>query len=601
MDISYYKSMEPIFGFWRIEKELGKGSFGQVYSIKREDYGETYYSALKVISFPQDPSEEDSLKAEGMDDMSITSYYNTIVEEMVGEFKLMAKLKGNTNIVSYENHMVIDHVNDKGKDILIQMELLTPLNKYIIAKDENDQLLHPLTINNVIKLGIDIGKALELCSEYDIIHRDIKPENIFVTDHGDFKLGDFGVARTVGKTRQAMSMKGTLSYMAPEMYRGNNYDASVDIYALGMVLYRLCNNGRAPFLPPYPEIITHQDKEKSEICRLRGDVFPDAVFSNKGLMNIIRKATAYNPADRYANPSLMRKDLEKLIYMGEQAIDSVEKPADDDTETVAYTNQNAPAAQASAPVVMSPVVPASALTATSPAVPVSAAAVPAAATASPVAAVSAAATASAGSPAPVIFTQTQAAPIIIMDSISSSEDDDKASLSALAAVDEDEDATLSEIPSAGEAVKQLTVVKDLTELEPFESEGIYVSPSECDSYGTDNYGTEYDKYLYGYHPYSDTFAEYNLKNVDCDVLRFTVYLTSRAKKEYDSVLKLNGMQSYIKISCDGKTVFELNDISQKMDPEEYEINISGAKFLRIDFTYSYFTALGMANPVIGKY
>lgn len=562
MDISYYKSMEPIFGFWRIEKELGKGSFGQVYSIKREDYGETYYSALKVISFPQDPSEEDSLRAEGMDDMSITSYYNTIVEEMVGEFKLMAKLKGNTNIVSYENHMVIDHMNDKGKDILIQMELLTPLNKYIIAKDENDQLLHPLTVNNVIKLGIDISKALELCSEYDIIHRDIKPENIFVTDHGDFKLGDFGVARTVGKTRQAMSMKGTLSYMAPEMYRGNNYDASVDIYALGMVLYRLCNNGRAPFLPPYPEIITHQDKEKSEICRLRGDVFPDAVFSNKGLMNIIRKATAYNPADRYANPSLMRKDLEKLIYMGEQAIDSVEKPADDDTETVAYTNQNA--------------------------------------TASPVA-VPTAATVSAGSPAPVIFTQIQAAPIIIMDSISSSEDDDKASLSALAAVDEDEDATLSEIPSAGEAVKQLNVVKDLTELEPFESEGIYVSPSECDSYGTDNYGTEYDKYLYGYHPYSDTFAEYNLKNVDCDVLRFTVYLTSRAKKEYDSVLKLNGMQSYIKISCDGKTVFELNDISQKMDPEEYEVNISGAKFLRIDFTYSYFTAVGMANPVIGKY
>lgn len=76
----------------------------------------------------------------------------------------------------------------------------------------------------MIRLGIDICKALELCQKYNVIHRDIKPENIFVSGSGDFKLGDFGIARTIERASSGLSKKGTYNYMAPEVYRGKSMD-----------------------------------------------------------------------------------------------------------------------------------------------------------------------------------------------------------------------------------------------------------------------------------------------------------------------------------------------------------------------------------------
>ena len=139
----------------------------------------------------------------------------------------MSKLKGNSNIVSYEDHMVVPHENDPGWDILIRMELLTPLNKHY---SENG-----MTKTDVILLGIDMCRALEVCKRNNIVHRDIKPENIFVSVNGDYKLGDFGVAKSMENANNSFSKKGTCFYMAPEVYDGRKYDARADIYSLGMV------------------------------------------------------------------------------------------------------------------------------------------------------------------------------------------------------------------------------------------------------------------------------------------------------------------------------------------------------------------------------
>ena len=109
------------------------------------------------------------------------------------------------------------------------MEYLTSFMDYCAEKQ--------LTEKEVIKLGMDLSKALEYCRKLKIIHRDIKPENIFVSRFGDFKLGDFGIARELERTMSGFSKKGTYSYMAPEMYKGEKYDSRVDIYSLGIVLY----------------------------------------------------------------------------------------------------------------------------------------------------------------------------------------------------------------------------------------------------------------------------------------------------------------------------------------------------------------------------
>ena len=96
-----------------------------------------------------------------------------------------------------------------------------------------------LTEEDVLRLGIDLCRALEYCQKQNIIHRDIKPENIFVSRFGEFKLGDFGIARNWDRGASGLSKKGTFSYMAPEMYKGEEYDSRADIYSLGIVLYKL--------------------------------------------------------------------------------------------------------------------------------------------------------------------------------------------------------------------------------------------------------------------------------------------------------------------------------------------------------------------------
>lgn len=305
MDISYYKKYEPVFGEWKIVREIGSGSFGKVFEIEREDFGYTYKAALKAVTIPQSQSEVDSIMDDGMDSQSVTQYFRSFVEELVDEFRLMSKLKGESNIVSYEDHRVIEHKDGIGWDILIRMELLIPLLKY--TKD------HSMTQADVVRLGIDICKALELCRKHNIIHRDIKPENIFVSENGKFKLGDFGIAKTVEKTMSGLSKKGTYTYMAPEVYKGEEYGPSVDIYSLGIVLYRYLNNNRAPFLPEFPAVITHSDRSNAIERRIKGETIPAPATADDELAAIVLKACAYDPKERYASATEMRAALEAVL------------------------------------------------------------------------------------------------------------------------------------------------------------------------------------------------------------------------------------------------------------------------------------------------
>jgi len=311
MDINYYKQYEPIFGVWHITRLIGEGSFGKVFEMEREDFGVTYKAALKAITVPASETELRDVMADGMDEASVRNYYSTFVQDLVKEFALMSRLKGNSNVVSYENHQVIEHKEGIGWDILIQMELLTPLNEYTRK--------NAVTRQDVIRLGIDMCKALELCQKYNIIHRDVKPENMFVSDNGDFKLGDFGIARTVEKTTSGLSKKGTYTYMAPEVYKGEAYGSTVDIYSLGIVLYRLLNENRTPFLPAYPAPITHSDRENALAKRFSGAPLPPPSHAEGRLAEIVLKACAYDPKERYSVPLRMREDLEAILYNREES------------------------------------------------------------------------------------------------------------------------------------------------------------------------------------------------------------------------------------------------------------------------------------------
>lgn len=311
--MEYYKKYEPIFDAWYITRLIGEGSFGKVFEIERTDFGKTYRAAMKAITIPQNSSDIKNLTMSGMDNESVTTYFNSLVENVANEFVLMSKMKGNSNIVSYEDHKVIRHEDGIGWDILIRMELLTPADDFFSRNG--------FEINEIIKLGIDLCEALEVCKKHSIIHRDIKPSNIFVSDNGDFKLGDFGVAKTIEQTTGEFSKKGTYNYMAPEIYKGEVYGNSVDIYSVGIVMYRYLNNNRTPFLPQPPEMITYNKSEEALTRRMRGEELPPPVNASKELARIILKACSFEPENRYSSPAQLRRELENLFTDSEPQTD----------------------------------------------------------------------------------------------------------------------------------------------------------------------------------------------------------------------------------------------------------------------------------------
>jgi serine/threonine protein kinase len=226
--------------------------------------------------------------------------------------------------------MIVKKEEEIGWYILIKMEFVQSLPDYISNNE--------VSVSDVLRLGIDICKALETCGKFNIIHRDIKDDNIFVSKNGNFKLGDFGIAKELSKSGKTASMRGTPLYMAPEVYKGESYDSTVDTYSLGIVLYKLLNKGRLPFMPPYPNNIIYNDTENSIENRMRGEFPGLPLDAEDALGELVLKAISYNPSKRFQSPEEMRKALENAIGMLEERVSDI-KLEDADVEKAVDVNE----------------------------------------------------------------------------------------------------------------------------------------------------------------------------------------------------------------------------------------------------------------------
>lgn len=287
---------------WETVRLIGRGSFGAVYEIQRDVLGEVEKAALKVISIPQNDSDIEELYSDGYDDESITNTFKSHLKSIVAEYSLMRKMNGCSNVVNCDDVRYIQHDDGIGWDIFIKMELLTPLTKAVAAD---------CTEATVIKIAKDMCTALELCKKHEIVHRDIKPQNIFVSPNGDYKLGDFGIAKTVEKTMGGTKI-GTYKYMAPEVYHYQPYGHSADIYSLGLVLYWLLNERRMPFMPLPPEKLKAGVEEQARNRRLSGETLPEPAKGSRALRRIVLKACAYDPKERYQTATDMLRDIVML-------------------------------------------------------------------------------------------------------------------------------------------------------------------------------------------------------------------------------------------------------------------------------------------------
>ena len=288
------------FPGWEVIRKLGEGSFGGVYEIHRTlPDGRVEKAALKKLTVPKDNSEIRELYSQSFSKENITAHYKDQMRELVNEYTLTQELNGCRNVVFCHDVQCVQHTDGIGWDIYIRMELLKPL-KHVLSADYQEMA--------VLKLGLSLCNALLACQEHHIVHRDIKPENILVSDRGEFKLGDFGIAKVSEKTATG-TMTGTMGYMAPEVANRWHYGAQADIYSLGMVLYWMMNRRTLPFLPFPPTIPTAAQRQEAANRRFAGESFPPPINGSRELKAVVMKACAFSTDKRYQTVRELRRDL----------------------------------------------------------------------------------------------------------------------------------------------------------------------------------------------------------------------------------------------------------------------------------------------------
>ena len=293
----------PMWGNWYLGERIGKGAYGSVYKAVKQEYGNQYISAVKHISIPQKGVTAEAIIAGGFADNyeDVYRHYDFLRDKMVQEINFCYELRGHTNIVSYEDSYIVPKSPEKGYDIFIRMEMLQSLKSYSFQ--------HRLNEIDIIKLGIDICEALQILALRNMVHRDIKPGNIFISNDGNFKLGDFGEAQILISNTENMAVAGTFPYMAPEVYRSENADITSDLYSLGMVMYRLLNNNRPPFVDNDRIPIREAEKISNDIRFKGAKMTAPRQCYNKTLSSIILRACEFDKNNRWQTPYEMKNAL----------------------------------------------------------------------------------------------------------------------------------------------------------------------------------------------------------------------------------------------------------------------------------------------------
>src|SRR5262245_2995622 len=165
----------------------------------------------------------------------------------------------------------------------------------------------PLPAVESLDYARQIAEGLQRAHEAGIVHRDVKPANVMVTDVGQIKIVDFGVAKMSGAdvTREGRTL-GTIAYMSPEQTRGESVDARTDIWSLGAVLYEMLT-GTRPFTGENDETLIHaiRHDDPRPIRALRADV-------PRGVVALVSRCLDKNPARRYQRTADLLADLRTL-------------------------------------------------------------------------------------------------------------------------------------------------------------------------------------------------------------------------------------------------------------------------------------------------
>ncbi|MFH1941556.1 MAG: protein kinase [bacterium] len=260
------------FSHYKIVEKLGEGGMGVVY--KAQDTKLDRFVALKFLPSHIDAAEEEKTRfmnearaTSALDHANICTIYEINETDDGRMFIAMGYYEGET-------------LKQKLKDGALE-------------EDE------------AVDIALQIAIGLARAHEAGVTHRDVKPANIIVTNRGEVKILDFGLAKLAGQARvtRVGTTLGTAAYMSPEQAKGEDVDHRTDIWALGVILYEMLT-GELPFKGEYEAAVAYSilNEEPESMTALRPEVY-------EGLERLVKKALAKNPTGRFQKMEELAKEL----------------------------------------------------------------------------------------------------------------------------------------------------------------------------------------------------------------------------------------------------------------------------------------------------
>lgn len=227
--------------------------------------------------------------------------------DLQNESQTQARFQREALATSELSHPNIVSVLDVGTDHGLPYMVM----EYVDGPDLKDYIREnsPLDLREVIQIMDQILSAVALAHKHNVIHRDLKPQNILMDKRGNIKIADFGIAVALNQSSitQTNSVMGSVHYMSPEQTRGGLVTRQSDIYSLGIILYELIT-GTVPFNGDTPvSIALKHAQEPIPSIRKKDRSVPQT------LENVVLKATAKDPRDRYPSAQAMKADLDSSL------------------------------------------------------------------------------------------------------------------------------------------------------------------------------------------------------------------------------------------------------------------------------------------------
>ncbi len=273
---------------------LGKKSGAAVYLVRSNKTDQFY--VLKHISVPETQKQVEALLFSGAaaDQDAAQAYYQQLAEDYKAELEQMQGLSDSPNLDCFESYEIKPKEDGVGYDIYLLGHYRSTLERYLAET--------PMTQAGVVNLAVDLCSALSDLRAAGLIHRDVTPSNIYLGSQGHFMLGDLGVASIEELKFCSMPEQMLSPYSAPELFELiANVNETIDLYAVGLILYRIYNGNHAPF----------EDEKTSakaaDRMRITGQELPAPMFADYEITAILQKACAFDPNDRFQTPEEMKQ------------------------------------------------------------------------------------------------------------------------------------------------------------------------------------------------------------------------------------------------------------------------------------------------------